>query len=209
MPTLIFAFVLICPFIHCFVFTQPSGRAIILFNSNDGLNSYDGIGDRTRFGTNSVARNQNQLRKDSIIQSARLLSAALVGLSGVIKVNAADYLVEPTEDFKQEELKKKEFEKKQLKIRKDWDVIIDRLVAAETSDSIEKSLLEIMAFLKSIDGIPRGVTKLQLVKTCRTKKFNGKKVKPIWTKNVEIAYQELIRVYNKQVAPNNKVEGQI
>lgn len=45
--------------------------------------------------------------------------------------------------------------------------------------------------------------KLDLVKTCRVKKFEGKKIKKTWTKEVEIEYEAMIQQFNKQFYPKN------
>jgi hypothetical protein len=122
-------------------------------------------------------------------------------------VSGYKYLKEPTEDFKIEERKVAEFNKAQAKIRGDWDDLISKLSSSETPESLESSIKAITAFLVSLQTIPRGVKKADLVKECRKKKFSGKKVRAEWTVPVEIAYQSLIQEFNKEVAPNNRLEA--
>jgi len=66
-----------------------------------------------------------------------------------------------------------------------------------------------IAYLQSIQSIPQGVKKLEIVKLCRKKKFIGKKINPKWTKEVEIAYEAFIQEFNRQVLPNNRSETRI
>lgn len=81
-----------------------------------------------------------------------------------------------------------------------------KVAGADDPRTIEKSLQDLSALMAKIDGIPSGVTKKDLVKTCRTKKFDGKKIRlSIWDKDTEIAYEALIQDFNRRSLPNNKV----
>jgi hypothetical protein len=113
------------------------------------------------------------------------------------------FLTDPTDEFRDEEKRVAEFNKVQNKIRSQWDEKISALEKAEAPDQIEAILKDLITFLRNLQNVPTGYKKKDLVKLCRSKKFSGKKIKPTWTKNVEIAYQALIQEYNKQLAPKS------
>lgn len=76
--------------------------------------------------------------------------------------------------------------------------------AGENPIEIEAMLVALIKFLEPLDGIPIGLKKKELVMICRSKKFlneKKRKIKPSWTKECEIAYQELIQLFNKKVLP--------
>ncbi len=120
------------------------------------------------------------------------------------------YLVEPTSEFKDEEKRTKELRLAESKIRSEWDSVIEKLSRSETAVEKEANIRGLINILKPLDGIPSGVQKSQFVKLCRSLKFvnpeqkRSKKTLPTWTKEVEIAYQELNQLYNKKVLPDNK-----
>jgi hypothetical protein len=118
---------------------------------------------------------------------------------------AQSYLTEPTPEFLEEEKRTLNLRKEQLEIRKVWDSIIEEIKSSETPATTEASITKLNKLLQKIDTIPTGVKKLELVKVCRAKKFDGKKVKKTWTKEVEIAYQALIQQFNRQANPKNPV----
>ena len=56
------------------------------------------------------------------------------------------------------------------------------------------------------NGIPTGVKKLEVVKLCRSLKYDDplskkKRTVPSWTTPVEIAYEDFIKEFNKQTTP--------
>ena len=113
------------------------------------------------------------------------------------------YLTEPSSSFLEEEKRTDALRKQQTATRQSWDALVEEFTSAPVPPKREQALIKMKAFLKSIDTLPTGVKKLDLVKTCRAQKFNGKKVKPEWTKEVEIAYQALIQEWNRQANPKN------
>jgi len=119
------------------------------------------------------------------------------------------YLTDPTDEFKLEQKRTKEFRDSQMKYKQKWDGILENFETSTSPADTEAKLNALTAILVELQSIPIGVKKLELVKTCRKKKFNGKKVRAEWTTPVEIAYQKLIQEFNKQVLPNNKVTEQI
>lgn len=154
--------------------------------------------------------------KTIIAKSTNVLIKSLgVALMYANAANAASvkgttYLVEPTAEFKDEEKRTKELILAESKIRNQWDNAIEKLRRSETSIEKEANIRGLINVLNPLDGIPSGVQKSQLVKLCRSLKFvnpeqkRSKKTLPTWTKEVEIAYQELIQLYNKKMLPDNK-----
>jgi len=126
---------------------------------------------------------------------------SIVGATLSSRVLADSYLTEPTAEFKDELKKVQAFNAAQQKIRADWDKLVGRLVESEVPSTTAGILNEMAAFLAKTDGLPAGVKKLDLVKTCRKKKFNGRKILPNWTTEVEIAYEKMIQQYNRNTTP--------
>jgi len=117
------------------------------------------------------------------------------------------YLDAPTADFVEEEKRTAALSAEGQKLRKAWDAAEVKMGKAETPAEKEGALREFIAILNKIDGVPPGVKKIPLVKLCRSKKFSDAKMRKrqdTWTKDVEIAYQELIFLFNKKVAPDNR-----
>jgi len=120
---------------------------------------------------------------------------------------AYEQLKEPTPEFKKEQAKVAEFKAKQAKIKASWDTTLDRFSATEDPKELEKELKALTAIVDDLHGIPVGVKKQATVKVCRLKKFGenqgrGKKKRPYWTKDVEIAYQAFILAYNRETNPD-------
>ena len=120
------------------------------------------------------------------------------------------YLTDPTEDFKEDEARTKAFSAEQLKIKNKWDIIVKELenTSDQNTAELEAKLKNLIKFLQPLDGVPSGFKKRELVKICRIKKFENekrRKIRPSWTKECEIAYQELIQLINAKLLPNNKV----
>lgn len=157
-----------------------------------------------------IAKSTNVLIKSLgvALMYANAANAASVKSTTVSKGNT--YLVEPTAEFKDEEKRTKELILAESKVRDQWDSVIEKLRRSETSIEKEANIRGLINVLNPLDGIPSGVQKSQLVKLCRSLKFvnpeqkRSKKTLPTWTKEVEIAYQELIQLYNKKMLPDNK-----
>lgn len=158
--------------------------------------------------TNQQPSSPAHLGKSSIIKATPLVIAAATSLLGVSKALARDsYLVEPTAEFKEEQQKTADLIKAQTKVRKEWDTIVKKLEESEEPKDIEANLNALISFLSPIDGIPTGVKKTDIVKICRKKKFNGRKIKPNWTTDVEIAYQKFILDFNRKMTPVNSPDS--
>lgn len=124
--------------------------------------------------------------------------------------NKGFYLIEPTEEFKDEEKKVKDFGASRNKIRQKWDQILEKFKSTTKSEELASSLRELTKVIEDINDIPTGVKKTELVKVIRAKKFQESKKRkkdtfPYWTTDVEIAYNDLIRQYTKSANPDNSV----
>lgn len=144
----------------------------------------------------------------SKILVAGVLSFSSLPLNGILIAPAHAsgkdfYLAEPSSTFLEEEKRTESLKKQQILTRQNWDALLEEFTLASAPPKREQALIKMKAFLRSIDTLPTGVKKIDLVKTCRAQKFNGKKIKPEWTKDVEIAYQALIQEWNRQANPKN------
>jgi len=96
-----------------------------------------------------------------------------------------------------------------LKVRKEWDIIIEKLKNSGTAEGKEAALKDLTTLLRKYNnGIPTGVKKIEIVKLCRSLKFDDplskrKKILPTWTTPVEIAYESFIQEFNKQITPKS------
>lgn len=118
------------------------------------------------------------------------------------------YLTEPTSEFKLEENKVLEYQAVRSQIRKQWDTILSSLMSRDRAEDIEADLQALTKLLRDLQDIPIGVKKTDLVKTIRGKKFDPtstkrkKAVMSYWTTPVEMAYQDLIRIWDKNASPD-------
>ncbi len=142
-----------------------------------------------------------------------VMGSVLLGLLGgqqvanAAKMKAGEYLKEPTEDFKRDVENTKSENAKLKKEREQWDALFTKFEESKTSAELETSLKALVAFLEPIDGIPSGFSKRELVKRCRARKnMDIGKRKPVprpeWTKEVEIQYQRLTRLWNEKTTYN-------
>ncbi len=158
---------------------------------------------------NVISKSTNVLIK-SLSVALMYANTANAANSKVASNGKATYLVEPTAEFKDEEKRTKELRLAEMKVRKEWDAVIEKLSRSETAIDKEANIRGLINVLKPLDGVPSGVQKQEFVKLCRSLKFvnpeqkRSKKTLPTWTKDVEIAYQELIQLYNKKMLPDNK-----
>ena len=93
------------------------------------------------------------------------------------------WLTEPTEEFKESEQKAAEFKRKNLAVSKEFQTLLE---AVTTSPNDETTLLRTLDSLrrlvKSNGGLPIGITKDAIIKTCRRRKS-----KKYWPTAVEVA----------------------
>ena len=160
----------------------------------------------------SIPKSMQKLTRKETIKKTILplllsATAACTMMSTSTVANAAQFLKEPTEDFKAETAKTQALAAKEKKIRAEFDVLLQKFVDTPESDALEnnpteKNLRALINFLKPLDGVPSGIKKLDIVKPCRAKKFSNPKrreIKKTWTKECEIAYQELIQLFNRKM----------
>ena len=137
----------------------------------------------------------------------------LVGLGGAILLNGgmvapanaakAEYLPEPTPEFKALQEKTMAFEKAAYEQKKIWLGRFKELEAAKTEAELVKGLDGLTAFVLEYRGLPVGVKKQQVVSDIRKLKRAGKENKT-WTKEVEISYEQLTYSINYQQSPNTQ-----
>ena len=93
------------------------------------------------------------------------------------------YLVEPTEEFKQNEQAAADFKRKQIEKKKRFQAALDRLQEDPNDEEIlAKDLDDLRRMVKEMGGLPEGITKQDVVKQVRLRKK-----KKYWPTNVEIA----------------------
>eukprot|EP01039_Chlorochromonas_danica_P010791 gene10791-11991_t len=113
-----------------------------------------------------------------------------------------EYLVDPTEEFKEEEAKMRAFSAAQRERREAWDRLVGKFSATEDPSELAGQLKAMKLFLQQTRDLPVGFRKHDFVKVCRSKKFlKGRKTKPFWTTEVEIEYQSLIAEINRRLVP--------
>ena len=111
-----------------------------------------------------------------------------------------EYLTEPTEDFKESERQRDEFRRNQLLIKRQFNLILDRLTfESKTEEEIKNDLVELKKLVTSTEGLPLGIKKEEVIKIIRAKKAKG-----FWPTDVEIAYQALTTEIAYQQSPNRE-----
>lgn len=93
------------------------------------------------------------------------------------------YLVEPTAEFKENEIKALEFKRANLKIKKSFtDAIIKITDDPNDGNVLASDLDRVTKLVKVNKGLPEGITKDDIIKICRRRKS-----KKFWPTDVEIA----------------------
>lgn len=196
-------------------------RILILAFVAAGVASYRVSNLVTRYSTSLAEARQRHTSPLSPTESAALqrkrvtstIAGAIIGLLGVAQAGNAksikqgEYLREPTEGFKSDVALTKAENAREAKERAAWDKLFTKFEESKTSAELEESLKALVAFLTPLDGIPSGFSKRELVKRCRARKNMdiGKRKpvpKPEWTKEVEIQYQALTRLWNSKTTYN-------
>ena len=162
---------------------------------------------RKVFPSSIQKRTREGTLKKSILPLLLSTTAACAMMSTSTIANAAQFLKEPTEDFKAETAKTQALAAKEKKIRADFDVLLQKFIDTPESDALENNPTErniraMINFIKPLDGVPPGIKKTDIVKPCRAKKFSNPKrreIKKTCTKECEIAYQELIQLFNRKM----------
>ena len=93
------------------------------------------------------------------------------------------YLTEPTQEFKDNESKSSEFKRKNLQAKKKFASSMEQLETVPNNvDALAKVLDEMRYQVQANGGLPIGITKEEVVKSCRRRK-----AKKFWPTTVEIA----------------------
>lgn len=93
------------------------------------------------------------------------------------------YLVEPTDEFKENEAKAAAFKRQQLLAKKDFAAALEKLVGEENdADALVADIKALQGLVAKTGGLPLGIKKEELFKTIRSKKAKG-----FWPTPVEVA----------------------
>ena len=150
----------------------------------------------------AATNNANQVecsRRESfaaILATTLTLATAAPAFAG--REPRAEYLTEPTEEFKASEKQRDEFRRSQLLLKKSFTTVLDRFTFESKTDlQFIADLKELRSLVVRTEGLPLGIKKEELVKIIRAKKAKG-----YWPTDVEIAYQDLTREIAYQQSPN-------
>merc|ERR1712100_747411 len=119
-------------------------------------------------------------------------------MSNMYVANALD---EPTPEFLELDRKKREFRARQMEIRKDWDVEMEKFLVMKDENQIIKQMETFTKIIRVAEGLPMGVSKKEMVSQMRRVKKAGKE-QGYWTTEVEKAYQAYIRGVDYIQSPN-------
>lgn len=93
------------------------------------------------------------------------------------------WLTEPTDDFKESEQKAAEFKRKNLAISKEFQTLLEVVTSSPNDETTLLGALDsLRRLVKSNGGLPIGITKETIIKTCRRRKS-----KKYWPTSVEVA----------------------
>ncbi len=188
-------------------FYKKNCKLILTSSNNNQLTHQNTLNAKSALNDN-VPSSVKDNNINNLKQKAKILSLTLASIATLPSISNAksEYLVEPTAEFNKEVAKTSALREKQEKVVKKWYSTLEKFSNTEDSSILASSLKELKVILEEIQEIPSGVKRKELVKTCRTKKFipGSKKKQPYWTKQVEIAYEDLIMEYNKQTNPDTR-----
>mmetsp|Transcript_1513 Transcript_1513/g.2177 ORF Transcript_1513/g.2177 Transcript_1513/m.2177 type:complete len:196 (+) Transcript_1513:37-624(+) len=145
----------------------------------------------------------NKCEKTTRREALSFLAATTI-FGGTSSVQAAqpraEYLTEPTDEFKESERQREEFRREQLKIKGKFSTVLVRLtVESNTEEALIKDLNELQNLVIQTQGLPLGIKKEEMIKVIRAKKAKG-----FWPTNVEYNYQALVREIAYQQSPNRE-----
>jgi hypothetical protein len=110
------------------------------------------------------------------------------------------FLVEPTDEFKQNEAKASVFKRQQLQAKQAFLAVQDKITTDPNDETVlAQDLDEMRRLVKSRGGLPEGILKDDVIRTVRRRKS-----KKFWPVNCEIAYQDLMDEIRKQQSPNTE-----
>jgi hypothetical protein len=110
------------------------------------------------------------------------------------------FLVDPTQEFKDNEEKATIFKRQQLKMKKDFTAVQEKITTDPNDENtIALDLDEMRRLVKKGGGLPEGIKKDDVIRTVRRRK-----AKKFWPVNCEIAYQDLMDEIRHQQSPNQE-----
>jgi hypothetical protein len=93
------------------------------------------------------------------------------------------WLTEPTDEFKESEQKSAEFKRKNLAVSKEFETLLETVTTSPNDETTLLNALDsLRRLVKSNKGLPIGITKETIIKTCRRRKS-----KKYWPTTVEVA----------------------
>jgi hypothetical protein len=94
------------------------------------------------------------------------------------------YLTEPTDEFKASEAKATEFRRKNTQVVAQFNALLEAVGSVPNDETkLAATLDQVRRLVKANGGLPIGITKDDIVKTCRRRK-----AKKYWPTTVEVAY---------------------
>jgi hypothetical protein len=110
------------------------------------------------------------------------------------------FLVDPTQEFKDNEEKATAFKRKELQAKKAFAVVQEKITTDPNDETmLLTSLDEMRRLVKRGGGLPAGILKDDVIRTVRRRKS-----KKYWPVNCEIAYQDLMDEIRFQQSPNQQ-----
>jgi hypothetical protein len=110
------------------------------------------------------------------------------------------YLTEPTEEFKENEIKSSDFKRQQLQQKQQFSALLQKLADDPNDETLlVQDLDQMTALVGKYAGLPLGISKDYVVQQVRARKR-----KKYWPTNVEIAYQSLLQEVRFQQSPNKE-----
>ena len=117
-----------------------------------------------------------------------------------VETKRPTWLQEPTDEFKQNELKATEFKRAQLQQKQQFLKLLQKLQDdPNDANLLASDLDQLRVLVQQGGGLPLGVTKEDLVKQVRRRK-----AQKFWPTPVEIAYQDLMDQVRFEQSPNKE-----
>jgi len=179
-----------------------------LFASTQAFTTSPSFAAKTTSTTSLAASESDSNSNLSRRQAFASILATTLTLSSAIAAPAlaaprqpmAEYLTEPTDDFKESERQRDEFRRAQLVQKRKFTSVLDRFTfESKTPETFVVDLKELQNLVIETEGMPAGIKKDELVKIIRAKKAKG-----LWPTEVEYSYQALIREIAYQQSPNRE-----
>jgi hypothetical protein len=135
---------------------------------------------------------QQETTTNSALSASRrdIFGALAFGVAAVVvpQTSFADarpmYLVEPTDEFKENEAKSMAFKREQLRLKKEFISALEQFTETPNDEeALAKDIKDLQMLVKKDGGLPMGIVKDDMVKIIRSKKSKG-----FWPTSVEVAW---------------------